>query len=105
MESKTDRWVNNYNPATNEVVSRVPCATQEEMISAVEAAKQAFPEWKSRSILSRQQIMFQLRDLIKKNMVIIISAYSNATLCTLLLGNLNFKALYHSCYNYSVTLI
>ena len=28
LESKTDKWINNYNPATQEVVSRVPCATQ-----------------------------------------------------------------------------
>ena len=28
VESQTDQWINNYNPATLDVVSRVPCATQ-----------------------------------------------------------------------------
>ena len=28
VESKTDKWINNYNPATQEMVTRVPCATQ-----------------------------------------------------------------------------
>ena len=69
VESKTDRWINNYNPATNEVISRVPCATPEEMNAAIEAAQAAFPAWKEKSILSRQQIMFQFRDLIKKHWV------------------------------------
>ncbi len=70
VESKSDRWVKNYNPATNEVLSLVPCATQDEMNSAVDAAKRAFPGWKSRSILSRQQVMFKLRELIKNHMVL-----------------------------------
>ena len=69
VDSKTDRWINNYNPATNELLSRVPCATQAEMDAAIQAAQDAFPAWKDRSILSRQQIMFQFRDLIKKNWV------------------------------------
>ena len=55
--------------ATNEVVTLVPESTQEEMLSAVQAAKDAFPAWSSTTILTRQQIMFKFQDLIKKNMV------------------------------------
>ena len=69
VESKTDEWINNYNPATNELISRVPCATQQEMQDAIQAAENAFPAWKEKSVLSRQQIMFQFRDLIKKHWV------------------------------------
>lgn len=69
VESKTDRWLNNYNPATNELISRVPCATQEEMDSAIQTAQDAFPSWKEKSILGRQQIMFQFRNLIKEHWV------------------------------------
>ena len=69
MESKADRWINNYNPATNEVLSRVPCATSAEMEAAIEAASKAFPAWKEKSILARQQVMFEFRDLIKKHWV------------------------------------
>ena len=69
VESKADRWIDNYNPATQEVVSRVPCATQDEMNAAVAAAKRAFPAWKERSVMARQNVMFQLRQLIKENMV------------------------------------
>jgi len=39
------------------------------MESAVAAAKAAFPVWSESSVLSRQQVMFNLQHLIKKNMV------------------------------------
>ena len=46
----------------------MPCSTQEEMLSAVEAAKAAFPSWSDASILSRQRIMFNLQHLIRERM-------------------------------------
>ena len=70
VDSKTNQWLDNYNPATQEIVSHVPCATLDEMNSAVAAAKRAFPEWRERSVMARQNVMFQLRQLIKENMVI-----------------------------------
>ena len=39
------------------------------MESAVAAAKAAFPAWAEQSILSRQQVMFNLQHLVKKHMV------------------------------------
>ena len=55
--------------ATNEVVTRVPEATQAEMQSAVDSAKAAFAKWADTTILTRQQIMFNFQQLIKDNMV------------------------------------
>lgn len=55
------------------MISRVPEATQDEMQSAVRAAKEAFPLWSQTTILTRQQIMFKLQQLIKDNMVIVIT--------------------------------
>ncbi|EDO49573.1 predicted protein, partial [Nematostella vectensis] len=54
--------------ATNEVITRVPECTQDEMQAAVDAAAAAFPSWSETSVLTRQQIMFNLQHLIKKNM-------------------------------------
>lgn len=68
VESKTDKWIDVHNPATNEVVTRVPEATQGEMQAAVDAAKEAFPKWADTTVLTRQQIMFKLQQLIKQNM-------------------------------------
>ncbi|KAH9400838.1 Methylmalonate-semialdehyde dehydrogenase [acylating] mitochondrial [Tyrophagus putrescentiae] len=67
VESKTTEWIDLHNPATNEVITRVPKATTEEMEAAVNAAQTAFKTWSRTSILTRQQTMFKLQDLIKKN--------------------------------------
>jgi len=68
VESTTDKWMDLHNPATNEVVTRVPECTQAEMEAAVAACKAAYPAWSQSTVLSRQQIMFRFVDLIKKNM-------------------------------------
>ena len=68
VESKTKKWVDLYNPATNQLLSRVPCATQEEMNAAAESSQAAFRSWREISAMSRQQVMFKLQHLIKENM-------------------------------------
>lgn len=68
VESETHRWIDIHNPATNEVISRCPETTTVEMESAVAAAKAAFPDWADTSIVSRQQVMFNLQHLVKKYM-------------------------------------
>ncbi|KAK3751859.1 hypothetical protein QZH41_009666 [Actinostola sp. cb2023] len=68
LESKSSKWIDLHNPATNEVVTKVPEATQDEMEAAVNAASAAFPAWSETSILARQQVMFKLQQLIKDNM-------------------------------------
>lgn len=55
--------------ATNEVVGRVPKATQTEMLAAVDSCSRAFQSWSETSILSRQQIFLRYQQLIKDNIV------------------------------------
>lgn len=55
--------------ATNEVVGRVPKATQEEMLAAVDSCSRAYQPWAETSILSRQQIFLRYQQLIKDNIV------------------------------------
>uniref|UniRef100_A0A0B7A2K1 Aldehyde dehydrogenase domain-containing protein n=1 Tax=Arion vulgaris TaxID=1028688 RepID=A0A0B7A2K1_9EUPU len=66
VESKTKKWIDLHNPATNEVITKVPECTNQELEAAVAAAKAAFPSWSKTTVLTRQQIMFRLQDLIKK---------------------------------------
>uniref|UniRef100_A0A1I8PJ02 Probable methylmalonate-semialdehyde/malonate-semialdehyde dehydrogenase [acylating], mitochondrial n=1 Tax=Stomoxys calcitrans TaxID=35570 RepID=A0A1I8PJ02_STOCA len=68
VDSKTSDWIDLHDPATNEVVSRVPKCTKDEMQAALESNKKAFKSWSNTSILSRQQVMFKLQALIKENM-------------------------------------
>ncbi|XP_071548684.1 probable methylmalonate-semialdehyde/malonate-semialdehyde dehydrogenase [acylating], mitochondrial [Panulirus ornatus] len=67
VESKATEFIDVHNPATNEVVTRVPKTTQNEMQAAVDAAKVAFKSWSETSVLTRQQVMFKYQEIIKKN--------------------------------------
>lgn len=55
--------------ATQEIVTRTPMCTTEEMNAAAESSQKAFQEWKETSVSNRVRIMFKLQDLIVKNMV------------------------------------
>lgn len=68
VESKATEWIDLHDPATNNVVTRVPKSTDAEMLSAVESAKEAYKSWSQTSILTRQQLMFKLAHLIRANM-------------------------------------
>lgn len=67
VDSKTSRWVELYNPATNELVTRVPESTPAELQAAVDSAKQAYQGWKNTSVMSRQQVMLKLQALLKRD--------------------------------------
>lgn len=66
-ESKAKTWVDLHDPATNNLVTRVPESTDEELKEAVQSAQHAFEAWRKTSWLHRQQIMFKLVSLIREN--------------------------------------
>jgi malonate-semialdehyde dehydrogenase (acetylating)/methylmalonate-semialdehyde dehydrogenase len=67
VESKATTWIELHDPATNNLVTRVPVSTEEELKAAVDSAAKAFPGWKKTSLLTRQQIMFKFVSLIREN--------------------------------------
>lgn len=67
VPSKTDKFIELRDPATNNLVTRVPQMTDEELRAAVESAQRAFPAWKNTSVMARQQIMFKFVSLIREN--------------------------------------
>ncbi|EFQ26292.1 methylmalonate-semialdehyde dehydrogenase [Colletotrichum graminicola] len=64
--SATD-FIDLHDPATNNLVTRVPQMTTEELQAAVDSAEKAFPKWRAMSVLARQQIMFKFVALIREN--------------------------------------
>lgn len=66
-ESKTKQWIDLHDPATNNLVTRVPESTDDELYGAVESAQRAFKSWRNTSWLHRQQIMFKFVALIREN--------------------------------------
>jgi malonate-semialdehyde dehydrogenase (acetylating) / methylmalonate-semialdehyde dehydrogenase len=56
-----------YNPATGEVIARVPRGGQVEVDRAVAAAKAAFPAWRDMPLIARSQVFFAFRELAWKH--------------------------------------
>lgn len=67
IKSKSDNWIPVTNPATQEVLSQVPCATPEEVDQAVEAAKAAFETWKDTPVGDRARLMLRFQALLKEH--------------------------------------
>ena len=68
VESTTSEWREVINPATQEVLARVPFATPEEVERAVASAKAAFKTWKKTPIGARARIFLKYQQLIRENM-------------------------------------
>ncbi|KAI2794735.1 Methylmalonate-semialdehyde dehydrogenase [Penicillium oxalicum] len=67
VTSQATTWIDLHDPATNNLVTRVPQSTDEELKAAVRSAEKAFPAWRATSIMARQQIMFKFTNLIREN--------------------------------------
>ncbi|KAJ9139198.1 Methylmalonate-semialdehyde dehydrogenase [Pleurostoma richardsiae] len=67
VPSKAAHFIDLHDPATNNLVTRVPQNTEEELRAAVDSAERAFPAWRATSVLHRQQVMFRLVALIREN--------------------------------------
>ncbi|MGD9942937.1 MAG: CoA-acylating methylmalonate-semialdehyde dehydrogenase [Burkholderiaceae bacterium] len=68
VQSRTTQWRDVVNPATQQVLARVPMATADEVAAAVAAAKAAFPAWRKTPIGARARIFLKYQQLIRDNM-------------------------------------
>ena len=67
LTSSTKSYVDLHDPATNNLITRIPENTDAEMTAAVDSAERAFKDWSQTSVLKRQQIMFRFVQLIREN--------------------------------------
>ncbi len=56
-----------YNPATGEQTGAVDFATEQEIDLAVQAAKQAFHDWRALSLSRRTELFFRIRTLLDEH--------------------------------------
>ncbi|XP_024359151.1 methylmalonate-semialdehyde dehydrogenase [acylating], mitochondrial [Physcomitrium patens] len=68
VESQSTEHIDVLNPATQEVVSRVPLTTHEEFETAVAVAKEAYKTWRKTPVTARQRVMLKLQELIRRDM-------------------------------------
>ncbi|WP_439820619.1 CoA-acylating methylmalonate-semialdehyde dehydrogenase [Pseudomonas sp. HLG18] len=83
VESQTTEWHDIVNPATQQVLAKVPFATAAEVDAAVSAAQRAFQTWKLTPIGARMRIMLKLQALIRehsKRIAVVLSAEQGKTI-------------------------
>ncbi len=83
VESQTSEWLDVVNPATQEVLAKVPFATAAEVDAAVAAAQKAFTTWRDTPIGARMRIMLKLQALIRehsKRIAVVLSAEQGKTI-------------------------
>ena len=67
IQSTATEFIDLHDPATNNLVTRVPQNTDAELRAAVDSAQRAFPAWRATSVITRQQVMFKFVQLIREN--------------------------------------
>jgi malonate-semialdehyde dehydrogenase (acetylating)/methylmalonate-semialdehyde dehydrogenase len=67
-ESGTHEFRDAFNPATGEVIGKVPFALREEVDLAAEAAQRAFEKWRYVPIIERIKYLFKLKDTMEKHL-------------------------------------
>ena len=64
----SDKYLDNYNPATGEVYSLIPDSDERETEAAVKAAKAAFPIWSKTSADERHDILMRIVSLLERDL-------------------------------------
>lgn len=65
VESKTEDFIEVENPATKEIIARVPAAKEEDTKLAIKGAKEAFTDWKNTPIEERIEYVEKMYDYFK----------------------------------------
>lgn len=67
VDSTATEWLEDTNPATGQTIARVPLSPKEDVDAAVQAARQAWEEWRETPPISRARYFFNLRDLMEEH--------------------------------------
>jgi malonate-semialdehyde dehydrogenase (acetylating)/methylmalonate-semialdehyde dehydrogenase len=67
VESQTDRYLDVEDPARGETIASVPCSTKADTDRAIQAAQDAFWDWRSTPPVVRARYKYKIRELLEKN--------------------------------------
>src|SRR5258708_32292850 len=65
VPAKSDTTFEAFNPATEEVIAKVPDASRAQLEAAVASAKRAFPAWSAKPLADRQALVAKIGDAIE----------------------------------------
>ncbi|AHV92506.1 CoA-acylating methylmalonate-semialdehyde dehydrogenase [Bordetella holmesii] len=64
---RSGRYTEGYNPATGDIINSIALASADDVGTAVEAAKAAYPAWAETPALKRARILFNFKALLDKH--------------------------------------
>jgi len=67
VESRASDYTTVANPSTGEVIARVPLCKADDVDRAVQAAQEAFEEWREVPVVERARLMFKFKALLEAN--------------------------------------
>jgi malonate-semialdehyde dehydrogenase (acetylating) / methylmalonate-semialdehyde dehydrogenase len=67
VESRSTETIDVFNPATKEIIAKVPVSTKAELDEAAAAADNAFEAWKNTAVPKRARILFKFQQLLMEN--------------------------------------
>ncbi|MFN8276990.1 MAG: aldehyde dehydrogenase [Chitinophagales bacterium] len=73
---QSNQWLDNYEPATGDVFSRVPDSDQQDVAMAYAAAHAAFPSWRAMPLETRMLWLLKLADGIEAHLDELVAAES-----------------------------
>lgn len=65
VNSSSDAYIPVYNPATCDVLAEAPESTRDDVDQAVQAAQEAFKEWRQTPVLNRAQYMHRFKTMLE----------------------------------------
>ena len=66
IENQSGKWINVLNPSTEEVISKMPDGTQEDVRAAIDAAEKAQPSWERLTSIERARYLTRIAQGIRK---------------------------------------
>lgn len=68
VQPRSGAYFDDINPATTEVIAKIPDSDEGDVDDAVRAAKAAFPAWSRMPAAERSSLLLKLADLIEQNL-------------------------------------
>jgi len=66
--TRSGNYIDNVNPATAELIGKIPDSNERDVADAVEAAKKAFPGWSTTTVEKRFQVLNRIATLIDEHL-------------------------------------
>ena len=76
LPAVSNKWLDNYNPATGKVYGKIPDSSEKDVELAYKAAVATFESWSNTSLDERSAILNKIADLILENETILAVAES-----------------------------